>query len=59
LNFPAEQSDQCPHCSELDDSQLALLLKRLERESRDYTVLGKIFMVGALVLVAMIVVLNA
>ena len=59
LSILIKQFDQCPHCSQLNDNQLESLLERIENESRGHSALGKMFMIGALILIVLIVLMNA
>ena len=58
LSYFTKQFDQCPHCSDLDDSQLKSLLHRIEREARGNSAIGVKFLICAVLLMFLIVFIN-
>jgi hypothetical protein len=56
LRFPTSK-EQCNHCSELSDTEVESLRRRVEREHAGHAELGRVFLILAAVVMALVMLL--
>ncbi len=56
LSYFSNQHDKCPHCSELNESELSKLIELKERESEDAAQLGRAMLISAALLLLLLVI---